>query len=107
MFETLERIFPIIVRYGILIFEMVGVLILIAAALHALANLFKDRQHGKLVLYEGISTALTFLLGSEVLKTIIAPDWQEVGMTCAVLLMRAGMAVLIHWEKKHEGGHGA
>lgn len=105
MYEILESIFRTAVQYGILIFETVGVLILIAAAVKALVSLFRDRTRGKLELYEGISTALTFLLGSEVLKTIIAPDWQEVGMTCTVLLMRAGMAVLIYWEKKHEGEH--
>ena len=103
MYETLEHTFKIAVRYGILLFEAVGVVILIVAALKALVNLFRDATRGKLELYEGISTALTFLLGSEVLKTIVAPDWAEVGMTCAVLLMRAGMAVLIHWEKKHAG----
>ena len=105
MYETLEHIFRITVRYGILLFEAVGVIILIIAAIKALVYLFRDAARSKLELYGGISTALTFLLGSEVLKTIIAPDWQEVGMTCTVLLMRAGMAVLIYWEKKHEGEH--
>ena len=105
MYETLEHVFRTVVQYGILLFEAVGVIILIASAVKALVSLFRNRQRSKLDLYEGISTALTFLLGSEVLKTIIAPDWAEVGMTCAVLVMRAGMAVLIHWEKKHAGGH--
>ena len=54
------------------------------------------------VLAEGTTTALSFLLGGELLNTIIAPDWHDVGMTCAVLLMRAAMAVLIHWESTHE-----
>ena len=102
MYETLEHIFKIVVNYGILIFEAVGVIILIVAALRALVRLFRDKRLGKAEMYEGISTALTFLLGSEVLKTIVAPDWKDIGMTCAVLLMRAGMAVLIHWENKHE-----
>ena len=51
---------------------------------------------------EGIATALSFLLGSEVLKTIIAPDWMDLGMTAAILAMRAAMSVLIHWETHHE-----
>jgi uncharacterized membrane protein len=35
-----------------------------------------------------------------VLKTIIAPDWKDIGMTCAILLMRAAMSLLIYWETK-------
>ena len=51
---------------------------------------------------EGIATALSFLLGGEALKTIIAPDWMDLGMTAAILAMRAAMSVLIHWETHHE-----
>lgn len=102
MYEVLERTFKIVVEYGILAFEAVGVIILLYSSVRALISLFKNSHHSKHLLYEGISTALTFLLGSEILKTIVTPDWKDVGMTCAVLLMRAGMTLLIHWENKHE-----
>ena len=102
MYETLEHVFVIVVKYGILLFEAIGVVILLVSAVKALARLLKSQSQSKLELAEGVTTALSFLLGSEVLKTIVAPDWTEIGMTCAVLLMRAGMAVLIHWESKHE-----
>ena len=108
MFEILEDIFGIAVQYGILLFETIGVVILMVTAVKALICLTRSHSASKLEMAEGITTALSFLLGSEVLKTIVAPDWTEIGMTCAVLLMRAGMAVLIHWENKHETeGHGA
>lgn len=107
MYETLEVIFATVVKYGILLFETIGVVILMVSAVRALLHLLKSQGDSKRVLAEGVTTALSFLLGSEVLKTIVAPDWTEIGMTCAVLLMRAGMAILIHWENKHEtGGHG-
>ena len=102
MYEFLVHIFGIAVQYGILLFETIGVIILLVAAVKALIRLMKSQAQSKLELAEGVTTALSFLLGSEVLKTIIAPDWAEIGMTCAVLLMRAGMAVLIHWESQHE-----
>ena len=76
--------------------------ILLIASVRALIWLFRERHKSKHILYDGISTALTFLLGSEILKTIVAPDWSDIGMTCAVLLMRAAMTLLIHWENKHE-----
>ena len=102
MYETLEHIFRVVVEYGILLFETVGVVILLVSAVKALICLARSQSQSKLEMARGITTALSFLLGSEVLKTIVAPDWRDIGMTCAVLLMRAGMAVLIHWEGKHE-----
>ena len=54
---------------------------------------------------EGITTGLSFLLVSEVLKTIIDRDWTSIGMTCAILLMRASISLLVHWESKAEAEH--
>lgn len=102
MYEILEHVFYTAVQYGILLFETIGVVILLVTAVKALIKLVTSQSQSKLEMAEGITTALSFLLGSEVLKTIVAPDWTDIGMTCAVLLMRAGMAVLIHWESKHE-----
>ncbi|MBR1821184.1 MAG: DUF1622 domain-containing protein [Clostridia bacterium] len=102
MYETLEHIFGITVKYGILLFETIGVIILLVSLVRALISLAKSKSASKIEMAEGITTALSFLLGSEVLKTIVAPDWTDIGMTCAVLLMRAGMSALIVWEGKHE-----
>ena len=102
MFEVLEEGFLVVVRYAILILEAVGVAVLLASAFKALVCVFKSQSASKRVLAEGTTTALSFLLGGELLNTIIAPDWHDVGMTCAVLLMRAAMTLLIHWENKHE-----
>lgn len=111
MLHFIENIFEIIVEYGILILEIIGAAIIIVTGARALKVLLSKQGDCKLVMAEGIVTALSFLLGGEALKTIIAPDWKDIGMTCAVLLMRAAMSILIHWEthgahgKGHEEGH--
>ena len=102
MYEAVEHLFRAVVRYGILILEIVGACIILFYAIRSLICLLRRQPGCRLVLAEGIATALSFLLGSEALKTIIAPDWRDIGMTCAILLMRAGMSVLIHWETKGE-----
>ena len=102
MYELLEGLFEIIVRYGILILETIGAAIILFSAVKALIGLFKHEPEFKIELAEGIATALGCLLGGEALKTIIAPNWEEIGMTCAILLMRAAMSVLIHWEVTNE-----
>jgi uncharacterized membrane protein len=91
-----------IVDDSIFVPEGIGVVILLVYAVRALVALFKNIHQCKRLLTEGITTALSFLLVGEVLKTIIAPDWKDIGMTCAILLMRAAMSVLIHWEVTNE-----
>jgi uncharacterized membrane protein len=102
MYVTLEHHFIQIVYYLIMVLEMIGVVILLVYAGKALVAVFKSTHRCKQLLSEGITTALSFLLGGEVLKTIVAPDWKDIGMTCAILLMRAAVTVLLHWESRHE-----
>ena len=104
MYHFIDEIFEVIVEYGILILEIIGAALILIAGARALKTLLKKEGDCKLVMAEGIVTALSFLLGGEALKTIIAPDWKDIGMTCAVLLMRAAMSLLIHWET--HGLHG-
>ena len=101
MYERIELGFEQILHYGITLVEIIGALIVFFYTFKALYFLLRHKHHrSHTMLTEGISTGLSFLLGSEVLNTIIAPDWSAIGMTCAILLMRAGMTLLVHWENK-------
>lgn len=102
MYEMIETVFKDTLNYAILVVEVIGVVMLLVTAIQALFVVFKSKAKCRHMLGDGISTALSFLLASEVMKTIIAPDWSDIGMTCAILVMRAGMTVLIHWENAHE-----
>ena len=106
MYEMIENLFRETLNYAILAVEVVGVVMLLVTAIKALCVVFRSKVECRNLLAEGISTALSFLLASEVMKTIIAPDWSDIGMTCAILVMRAGMTVLIHWEHAHETHEG-
>ncbi len=102
MYEQIEEIFRMIVNYAILVLEAVGALVILVNTVRSLGQRLKqDKDASRGTLTEGISSGLSFLLSSEVLKTIVAPNWKEIGMTCAILAMRAGMTVLIKWEEKH------
>ena len=102
MYVAIEHFFYTVVQYLILALEIVGVIIIMVSAVRALNSLVRGHQDCRVEMAEGVATALTFLLGAEAMKTIIAPDWQDIGMTCAILLMRAAMSLLIHWETKNE-----
>ena len=103
MFATIHGFIENILDYAIVAIEVIGALIILFYTVRALISLLQ-KQHGKCrsFLTTGISTGLNFLLASEVLKTIGEAGWSDIGMVCAILLMRAGMTLLVHWESKME-----
>ena len=101
--ETAESVFDLVIHYSILIMEIIGAALILYRCVFAVIRLI--RGNSKLCrasITDGITTGLSFLLVSEVLKTIIDRDWTSIGMTCAILLMRAAISFLVHWESKAE-----
>ncbi len=101
MLETAEHILDLVIHYGVLILECIGAVLILYRSLRAVISLF---QSGTKLCHKyltaGINTGLSFLLASEVLKTIVHQDWTSIGMTCAILLMRAAISILVLWETK-------
>ena len=56
----------------------------------------------RLSLAKGLSLGLEFKLGSEILRTVIVREFKEIGLVGAIILLRAALTVLIHWEIKNE-----
>lgn len=103
MHETIHGFIESILDYAIVAIEIIGAIIILYYTIRALICLLQ-KQHGQCrgFLTTGITTGLNFLLASEVLKTIGEAGWSDIGMVCAILLMRAGMTLLVHWEAKME-----
>ena len=102
MIEGLETTFKALVEVSVMFLEIVGVLIILITSIKALVKLFKGHKSVSLYLSHGIATALTFLLGGEVLLTVTAGSWVRLGMVGATVILRIAITVLIHWETKHE-----
>ena len=103
MYETFHSFFENILDYAIVAIEIVGAIIILFYTVRALVSLLgRHHEDCHVFLTTGITTGLNFLLASEVLKTIGDATWNDIGMVCAILLMRAGMSLLIHWENKME-----
>jgi uncharacterized membrane protein len=45
---------------------------------------------------------LEFKLGGAVLRTVVVREWAELGILGAIILLRATLTFLIHWEIKNE-----
>lgn len=102
MLEVLEGVFKIVVEYCALGLEIVGVAIVVWTAIKCVCEMFKHDESVRLDLAEGIATALEFKLAGEVLKTTIVSNWNELGTLGAIMLLRAAITVLLHWEVKNE-----
>ena len=56
----------------------------------------------RLDLAQGIALALEFKMGGEVLRTVVVREWGELLVLGAIILLRAALTFLLHWEIKNE-----
>ena len=100
--DIIESYFDSFVRIVILILEFFGVVILLASAIRAVYNVIKKDEHTRLRLAEGISLALEFKLGSEVLRSVLVRSLNELIVLGCIVLLRASLTFLLFWEIKRE-----
>ncbi|ABX42823.1 DUF1622 domain-containing protein [Lachnoclostridium phytofermentans] len=100
--EFLHETLRVIVDIAILLFEYVGVLILILSGIRGVFQYFRRNELTRLNLAKGMAMGLEFKLGSEILRTVIVRDFQEILTVGSIILLRAALTFLIHWEIKNE-----
>ena len=92
-----------IVEICTILLELFGIAVLVYTALKCFLQWIKKENHRlRLNLAEGIALSLEFKMGSEVLRTVVVRDWEELGILGAVILLRGLLTFLIHWEIKNE-----
>ena len=110
--KVLEDGFEIAVQCSILFLECVGVVVLLVSAVRSILGILRRDSLVRLVLAQGIALALEFKLGGEILRTVVVSDLKEIALVGAIILLRAALTFLIHWEIKNEeaslpeAGHG-
>ena len=103
IYESLEHVFTIVVQFSILLMELIGVVIIIWTVVQCIhCMISKKNRNLRLLLAHGIAFALEFKLGGEVLRTILARDFKEIGMIACVIALRAALTFLLHWEVREE-----
>ena len=98
LYEHIEPVFEGIIQYAILLIECIGVAVLLYTIFRAVVDLFQRDPTVKLSLAEGFALSLEFKLGGELLRTVIVREWKELLILGAVILLRAALTFLIHWE---------
>ena len=101
LLSLLEYVLHHIVEAAILLFEFIGVGIIIFTGIRGF-YLYLKRSATKLTLAKGLAMGLEFKLGSEILRTVVVREWTEIGTVAGIIALRAALTFLIHWEIKEE-----
>ena len=100
--ELLHGLLASLVDIAILLFEFIGVAVIIGSGLRGIYGYV--RRH-PLNLAKGMAMGLEFKLGSEILRTVVVREFKEIFTVAAIILLRAALTFLIHWEIKNEEAH--
>lgn len=102
MLEIIHIYFSELVELCVILLEFIGLVVLMFSAFKSVWGLCRRDTRVRLTLAEGIALALEFKLGSEVLRTVVVREQSELVILGAIILMRAALTFLIHWEIKNE-----
>lgn len=102
MIGILQTLLEFIVEYGILIFEYIGVGVIICTSLVSLYKYVTRKPDTRIYLAKGLAMGLEFKLGSEILRTVVVRQWAEIAIVAGIIVLRAALTFLIHWEIKEE-----
>jgi len=100
--DMLELVIERFVEISILLLESFGICVLVVTALKSFYRWIRHDDALRLELAEGISLALEFKMGGEVLRTVIVREWKELGILGAIIALRGLLTFLIHWEIRNE-----
>ncbi len=103
----LEHFVELCLEVLIPICELMGIFVIAISTAggfwHYVKNLFtKDRYNVKVKLAKGMALSLEFKMASEILKTVIVRDLEELLVLGIVIVLRALLSLLIHFEMKQE-----
>lgn len=101
----IERMVEIILPYTITILEIMGIFVVSWSSIQAFWNYIKNTFFHKnlniqLLFAKGLATGLEFKMAAEILKTVLIREMSELLVLGAVILLRAVLSILIHFELK-------
>ncbi len=103
--NILHEYIVLIVPYMISILEIIGIIIVFASGIRGfwqyVQNTFmKKRYDMQSNLAKGLAMGLEFKMAAEILRTVLIQSLNELYMLGAIILLRALLSVLIHFEIK-------
>ena len=108
--EAYEHILHSIAEIAVYSLELIGILIIVIGTLNALSLFWVRIKRGQpiniaLALGRSLALALEFKMGAEIVNTVIVRELSELAVLTVVILIRALLAFIIHWEMRLEKAH--
>lgn len=105
--EFLDFILEGVISYLVPILELIGVFIVAYGTIKSFikfirSGLNSDDTRVKIDLAETLALSLEFKMAGEILKTVVSHTIEELSILGAVIVLRALLTFLIHWELKME-----
>lgn len=100
--HVLEAILEHVVEIGILLFEFIGVGVIIYTSIVSFYKYVTRKPDVRIYLAKGLAMGLEFKVGSEILRTVVVREWKEIAIVAGIIALRAALTFLIHWEIKEE-----
>ncbi len=101
-----ETIIPFAVEFGVIMFELAGIVAMLGTGIRGIYNCATKNPETRLRLAKGMGMGLEFKLGSEILHTVTASSFEDIGLIACIFMLRAALTFLLHWEIEHEHPEG-
>lgn len=98
----MEHFLTGIANVAIALFEFIGVGIIIYSGLRGFWKCLRKADDTKIYLAKGLAMGLEFKMGSEILRTVVVREWEEIALVAGIIALRAALTFLIHWEIRQE-----
>lgn len=103
LISVLDLVLEDVVSICTVVLEMFGIVVLVVVAVKCFVDwVRRSPVNIRLNLAQGIALALEFKMGGEVLRTVVVREWSELGILGAIIVLRAMLTFLIHWEIRNE-----
>ncbi|NMB42784.1 MAG: DUF1622 domain-containing protein [Clostridiales bacterium] len=99
-FAWLSNILYYAVELGTFFFEFVGVAILLISGVRGIIGYISKDKLVDTRLARGLASGLEFLLGGEILHTVLVRDIKELAMIGGLILLRGILTLFIHYDIK-------
>lgn len=81
--------------------EIMGIIVICVGAIRDFIEYLTRKSNIKLDLAESLALGLEFMLGGEILRTVLAHDFKDIAIVGCIIVLRVALTILIHWESSH------
>ena len=96
--EAFKEVVSHVAEISVNFMELLSICIIEFTTFVAFFKLLRHEKSARVYLLHGQSIGLTFKLGSEILRTITVRNMDEIMQIAMLILIKAAMTWLIHWE---------